>query len=169
VAEALELDTMVLVVAGDPWQKSATSHVTGAVHRLAMTRLAVQDIPGLEVSDIETRRQGPSYMVDTIGAMSAPGQRMVLVLGADAAAGLHTWQRPEELLSMVDLVVVDRGDAAHGDGGLTQGCTRVAIPRLDISSTDLRHRFATGRPVAGLVPVAVCDYVHHHRLYRDES
>ena len=176
--EALGLDRVLLMVAGDPWQKTALSGVTAVHHRLAMTQLLVDGNDGLVVSDLEVRRSGPSFMVDTLAELAAADVRLVLILGSDAAAGISTWERPEEVLELADIAVVERPGlesvsqlgsdlwSMAPDGHRVE---RVIIPRLDISSSDLRRRLRGGLTVCGLVPPAVSSYAAHHGIYREHS
>ncbi len=136
VREALDLDVVLMMVAGEPWQKlgaddtGALQSVTPAVDRLAMTRAAAEGIEGLEVSDLEIRRGGPTYTVDTLVEISAeePDAELHLIMGADAAVGLHTWDRHRELPRLCRIVVVDRpGTSARVADGFE--VLRVEAPR----------------------------------------
>ena len=93
----LELKQVLLVVANQPWQKVGHRPVTEARHRLAMTELAVQNSDGLEVSDLEIVRSGMSYTIDTVKQLQEAGHEVVLIMGADAAAGIDSWERATEL------------------------------------------------------------------------
>jgi len=165
VRNRLALDRVLLVVAGDPWQKRGKV-VASAHDRLALARCAVDHIDGLEASAIEVERHGPSVTADTLEALQAPDRTLFLVLGADAVANMGTWRRLDDTKHLAEIVVVERtGDlAVHppGDGWTVH---HVAVPRLDISSTDVRTRLATGRPVAGLVPPAVVTEIARRGLY----
>jgi nicotinate-nucleotide adenylyltransferase len=110
VRHALDLDRVLLTVANEPWQKSGSRKISPAEDRLAMVRAAVDGVEGLEASAIEIERGGPSFSVDTLEALAAadPTGERFLVLGADAAAGLGTWERAEALPGLATLVVVDR-------------------------------------------------------------
>ena len=162
VRAALGLDRVLMVPAGDPWQKEGRVHAP-ARDRLALVDAAVARMDGFEASDIEVNRSGPTYTVDTLRQLAAPDRELFLILGADAAAGLDSWHEPEEIRALANLVVVDRAGEHHAD----DGATHVEIPRLDISSTDLRARIAAGRPVYGLIPIAVVRRIHERGLYTD--
>lgn len=168
---ALGLDRVLLVVAADPWQKRGDV-VAPAADRLDLVRAAVDGIAGLEASDVEVARGGPSVTADTLEALGAPDRDLVLILGADAAAGLGTWRRAGDLPGLATLAVVERAvdgripDPSCGpvvDPAWT--VERVAIPRLDVSSTDVRARVASGRPIDGLVPPAVAELIRARGLY----
>ena len=163
----LELDRMLLVVANEPWQKTGEREVTPAEDRLAMVAAAVADHAGLEASDIEIRRGGPSYTADTLEELSAasPDDVLHVVLGWDAAVGLPSWERVDRVRELAEIVVVDR---PGGQAQLPEGFrwTRVVIPQLDVSSTDVRDRLADGRPVDYLLPDRVVECLRERRLYR---
>lgn len=171
--EALGLDEVWLVPAGDPWQKRAR-RVTPAGLRLALTEAAVDGVPGLAVSDVEVRRAGPSYTIDTVDQLRAadPERELVLILGRDAAAALPTWERHEELVAAVELALIDRaGVVPPGrpapDPGVTGARTHVVpMRRIDVSSTELRQRAAAGLPLVPLVAPGVAALVARHGLYR---
>jgi nicotinate-nucleotide adenylyltransferase len=161
----LALDRVLLVVAGDPWQKRGNV-VASAADRLALVAAAVDGVDGVEASAIEIERDAPSVTADTLEALTAPDRELFLVLGADAVANMGTWRRLEETRDLATVVVVERAGDAHseppGGGWRVQ---RVAIPRLDIASTDLRERLRSGRPIDGLVPPAVVRTIHTRGLY----
>ncbi|MGI9578340.1 MAG: nicotinate-nucleotide adenylyltransferase [Microthrixaceae bacterium] len=167
VYEALGLERILMVPAGEPWQKTSAGDVSPADARLAMIEAAVRDVDGLEVSTIEVDRSGPTYSVDTLRelAADAPDAELFLVLGADAAAGLDTWQDWQALPDLCRLVVVDRpGESESVPAGFDP--LRVSAPRLDISSTDIRERVASGRAVRFLVPDDVIAVIEDLALYR---
>jgi nicotinate-nucleotide adenylyltransferase len=167
VRRALALDRVVLVPAGDPWQKRG-SVAAPAADRLAMVRAATDGIEGLEVSPLEVERDGPSYTYQTLETFSAPGRALFLIVGADVAATMRSWVGIERLPGLATLVVVDRAGERPADDGLPAGwaCERVAIPRLDVSSTDLRARAARGWPLDGLVPPGAVRVIAERDLYR---
>ena len=164
---ALSLDRVVLVPAGDPWQKRG-SVAAPAADRLAMVEAAVEDIAGLEVSAIEVERDAPSYTYQTLETMAGPGRALFLIVGADVAATMSSWVGVERLPALATLVVVDRGPAPEGalPGQPGWDCVRVSIPRLDVSSTDLRARAARGWPLDGLVPPGAVRIITERGLYR---
>ena len=161
----LGLDRVLLVVAGDPWQKRGRVVATAA-DRLALATTAVAGIEGLEVSAIEIERGEASVTADTLEALSAPGRELFLVLGADAVANMPTWRRLDETRHLATVVVVERAGDVHSEPpGAGWRVERVSIPRLDISSTDLRDRLGDGRPIDGLVPTEVVREIHRRGLY----
>lgn len=163
----LGLDRVLFVVAGDPWQKRGRV-VASAADRLALVGAAVDGIDGLEACAVEVERQGPSVTADTLEALAAPNRELYVVLGADAVANMPTWKRLEETRDLATVVVIERAGDAHAEppGGGWR-FERVAIPRLDVSSTDLRARLAAGRPVDGLLPPQVLRLIRERGLYTD--
>jgi nicotinate-nucleotide adenylyltransferase len=162
---ALALDRVLLVVAGDPWQKRGEV-VASAADRLAMVAAAAEDVDGVEASAIEIERNEPSITYDTLAALTAPNRELFLVLGADAVRNMPTWRKLEETRDVATLVIVERAGDAHavapGPGWRVE---HVTIPRLDIASRDLRARLAAGRPIDGLVPPAVMRAIAERGLY----
>jgi nicotinate-nucleotide adenylyltransferase len=163
---ALELDRVLMVVSGDPWQKRGNV-AAAAEDRLAMVQAAVAGIERIEACDLEVRRTGPSYTVETLEALTRPGRSLFLVVGADVAATLHTWTGVEGIPALVTLAIVDRaGVPPAPDPAGPWRVERLSIPRLEISSTDLRARAGRGWPLDGLVPPGAIRIVRERSLYR---
>lgn len=162
---ALDLDRVLVVVAGDPWQKRDRV-VANAPDRLAMVEAAFADIDGVEASAVEIDREGPSVTADTLEALTEPGRELVLILGTDAVANMPTWRRLEDTRHLATLAIVERGRMRGvdppGDGWRVE---HVGIPQLDVASTDLRDRLASGRPIDGLVPPAAVRVIRERGLY----
>ncbi|CAN5698374.1 nicotinate-nucleotide adenylyltransferase [soil metagenome] len=170
VRQLLDLDVVLMVVANEPWQKVGSRRISTASDRLAMVRAAVGGEPGVEASDIELIRGGPSYSADTLETLHAkePDAEFFLILGGDAAGGLDTWERPERVAELCRIVVVDRpGVRTDVPDGFE--FERVTVPRLEVSSTDLRERVADGRPTRYLLPDAVISLIAERGLYGDPS
>jgi nicotinate-nucleotide adenylyltransferase len=162
---ALALDRVLMVVAGDPWQKRGEV-LAPAADRLALVEAAVEGLDGIEASAIEIERGEPSVTYDTLAALGAPGRELFLVLGADAARNMPTWRRLEETRDLATVVIVERAGDAHAEApGPGWRVERVTIPRLDIASRDLRARLAAGQPIDGLVPPAVVRAIAERGLY----
>jgi nicotinate-nucleotide adenylyltransferase len=161
----LRLDRVLMVVAGDPWQKR-DQVVASAADRLALVEAAVDGVAGVEASSVEIDRGEPSVSADTLEALAAPGRELFLVLGADAVRNMPTWRRLEDTRALATIVVVERsGEHDASPPGEGWRVERVRIPRLEVSSTDLRERLATGRPVDGLVPPATVRAIRERGLY----
>jgi nicotinate-nucleotide adenylyltransferase len=166
---ALNLDRVVLMVANIPWQKAGMRQVTPAEDRFAMVTAAVGGVPGVEASRLEIDRGGPSYTADTVSQLQDlhPGADLFVVVGWDVSAELSTWERLEEIRGMATLVVVNRPGTPPPVGLIEQGwrLEEVTVPNLEISSTDLRARAATGRPLDYLVPEAAVRVIRERGLY----
>ncbi len=150
-------------------------HHVPAEHRLAMTRLATGDNPCFEVCDLEVRRAGPSYTIDTIAALEAqnPGAELVFVVGADVLNDLHRWHAIDRLLALCRFAIFTRPgyalDLAPVETVLptARGCLQAVVgPALDIAATDLRRRLAENAPVRYQMPDTVIRYIEEHGLYR---
>jgi len=171
--EALELDVVLFVPAGEPPHKPAAS-VTSVEHRLAMVDLAIADNPSFELSRIEVDRPGPSYTVDTLEALARDADDLVLILSAETFAELPFWHEPERLFDAARMAVVPReGYPAPDPAWLAKAFpgreARVAYlegPRLGLSSTAIRARVAAGRSIRYLVPDMVEAYIADKQLYR---
>lgn len=170
VRHALDLDLVVLMVANVPWQKQGSRYITPADDRFAMVEAAVADVDGLEAGDLEIRRGGASYTADTLAALAEqyPGAQLYTVVGDDAAANITTWERHDEVVAGSTLVVVDRPGAPVE---LPEGFTwvRVEVPRLEVSSTDLRARVRDGRPLDYLVTDPVLQIIRERHLYEQSE
>lgn len=171
VRHTLALDRMLLMVANVPWQKLGSRRITPVAERLAMVEAAVEGVEGLEASDLEVRRGGLSYTADSVVELLRSGvDEVFVVLGSDAAAEIETWERVDELSSTAVMVVVDRpGEGADRKLASSFRWIRVEVPRLEVSSTDLRARVREGRPLDYLLPKDVISTVRERGLYMDET
>jgi nicotinate-nucleotide adenylyltransferase len=173
----LGLDRVVLMPVSTPPHKE-TEGDPGGEARHEMCRLAVAKDGRLAVSRLELDREGPSYTVDTLREIHAshPGDELTFIVGGDMAASLPTWRDPEAVLEAATLAVAERTGARRADieeqlSGLAGAADRVrffAMPRLDISSSDIRRRVREDRPIRYLVPDEVAQYIGAHGLYRTE-
>jgi nicotinate-nucleotide adenylyltransferase len=170
VRHALALDRLLLVVANVPWQKEGTREISPAEHRYALVEAAVHGVDGIEASRIEIDRGGESYTADTLAELhrACPEAVLFVVLGSDAAAGLMTWERYEEVRDRATIVVVDRPGATPTQPPDGFRWLNVEVPRLEVSSTDLRARVGDGRPLDYLLPPAVIAGIRNRGLYQDE-
>ena len=166
VCHVLKLDLVVLMVANDPWQKHGTREVASAVDRLAMVQAAIRGVDGLVAGDDEISRGGPSFTADTLIALGQryKGAELFTIVGDDAAAIFKSWQRASEIAKLSTLVVVDRpGSPLMPPSEFVWN--RVEVPRLEVSSTDLRERFVDGRPLDYLVSNEVLKIIAERGLY----
>ena len=167
VRHALALDVVLFVVANVPWQKVESRPITDPEIRFAMVADAVSGTPGLEASRVEIDRGGESYTADTIRQLAAqwPGADLHLILGSDAARGLPTWDRVEELRQSTSVVVVDRPGEVPAPVLSGWRWNTVRVPAIGVSSSDLRARAVDGRPLEFLVPASVLDRIRQLDLY----
>lgn len=160
----LALDVVTFIPAGDPWQKS-DSTVSRAQHRLQMTRLSVDSVPYFEVDDVEIRREGATYTIDTVESFRADD--VVLILGADAALGLRTWHRWRDLVDLVGIAVAPRpGIGRHEvERAVPKPVEWLDMALLNVSSTELRRRAGAGSSIRFYVSDGTWNYVKESGLY----
>ncbi len=165
-----DLDEVVFVPTGDPWQKS-DRQVSPAEHRYLMTVIATAANPRFTVSRVDIDRQGPTYTIDTLRDLHAqlPDVDLYFITGADALADIFTWRDAGELFELARFVGCTRPGYAMDPATLGEipadRVTMVEIPALAISSTDCRDRERRGEPVWYLVPDGVVQYIAKHNLY----
>lgn len=156
-------DQIIIVPSGDPWQKQT---VASADHRLAMARLALAG-RRVEISDIEIRRSGASYAIDTVHDLSEqfPSDRFTWILGSDAFLGITSWNRYLELIKQVDFLVIERPGYANFPkiDGIKYEIARISA--LEISATEIRGMLANGKSIENLVPATVASYIKEKNLY----
>ncbi len=167
-AEAAGLDRVVWMPAATPPHKRDSPSLASAADRLAMVRLATDGNARFEVSDAEIARDGVSYTVDTLRSLAAgrPGGSWHLILGGDSLAAFETWRAPDAILTLARLLVYARpGTSPRVPPALAPHVDMVDGPGLDLSSTALRARIASGRSVRYLVPDAVRAYIAERGLF----
>lgn len=163
----LGLDVVTFMPAGAPWQKASRA-VSSSDHRWQMTLLAVSPVSYFEADDREVRRDGWTYTADTLDALG--DDELVLILGADAARGLQSWHRHQDILARARIAVMPRaGVATEEVEAATSGlATWLDTPLLSISGTALRERAGVGGSIRFLVPDDIWRYVEQHELYRND-
>jgi nicotinate-nucleotide adenylyltransferase len=178
--DQLGLDVVRLIPAAIPPHKEVPGD-PGVEVRLELCRLAAAAEPGLEVSRAEADRPGPSYTVDTLRALhdESPGDDLTFIVGGDMAYALPEWREPEVVLGLARLAVGEREGVRRADilarlagaglPGIPERIEFFEMPRLDVSSSQLRRRVAAGRPIRHLVPAAVADRIASLGLYRVEA
>jgi nicotinate-nucleotide adenylyltransferase len=168
-----DLDEVVFVPTGEPWQK-ASREVSAAEDRYLMTVIATASNPRFWVSRVDIDRGGPTYTIDTLTdlAKALPDADLYFITGADALQEIFTWRDATELFELAHFVGCTRPgyemDEATLEGIPRDKVTIVEIPALAISSTDCRKRTSAGEPVWYLVPDGVVQYIHKHALYTSE-
>jgi nicotinate-nucleotide adenylyltransferase len=175
--DALSLDEVLVIPAHDPPHREGDPHASG-FHRFAMAALAVQDRPGYAASDLELRREGPSYTSVTLRDLRSEGwlpSQLYFIIGADAFAEIRTWYDYPAILDACHFALISRPgttleDALARTPDLVDrvGRTIHLVPAATtaVSSTEIRARLAAGQPIEGLVPPAVAKYIAAHELYR---
>lgn len=174
-AAQLDLDRVLLTPVAAPPHKQIEDD-PGPEQRLALCRLAVEGDERLGVCDLEVRRGGPSYTVDTLRELHerSPEDHLTFIVGGDIALGLPTWRDPETVLGLARLAVAERSGAGRSDVAqrLAESFPQAPpplffdMPRMDISSSQIRRRIAEGRPIRYLVPGPVAEQIARERLYR---
>ncbi|MFC6286662.1 nicotinate-nucleotide adenylyltransferase [Nocardioides sp. GCM10027113] len=165
-----DLDEVVFVPTGAPWQK-AHREVSPPEHRYLMTVIATASNPRFSVSRVDVDRGGPTYTIDTLRDLHErlPDSDLYFITGADALAEIFTWRDAEELFELANFVGCTRPgyemDPATLEKIPADKVTMVEIPALAISSTDCRERTRRGEPVWYLVPDGVVQYIAKHHLY----
>ncbi len=166
VAQSFDLDEVVFVPTGRPWQKA---DVTESEHRYLMTVIATASNPQFTVSRVDIDRAGPTYTIDTLRDLQRerPGAELFFITGADAVAQILGWRNHQELWDLAHFVAVSRpGHVLTTEGLPSDNVSQLEIPALSISSTDCRDRVRRGHPVWYLVPDGVVQYIAKHHLYR---
>jgi nicotinate-nucleotide adenylyltransferase len=162
-----DLDEVVFVPTGDPWQKSDRV-VSQAEHRYLMTVIATASNPRFKVSRVDIDRGGPTYTIDTLRDIRAerPEDELFFITGADALAEILSWKDAEQLWGLAHFIGVTRPGHELSDTGLPEDrVTLQEVPAMAISSTDCRDRVAAGEPVWYLVPDGVVQYTIKYHLY----
>ncbi|SDY07883.1 nicotinate-nucleotide adenylyltransferase [Modestobacter sp. DSM 44400] len=168
VADLFDLDEVVFVPTGQPWQKSERG-VSPTEDRYLMTVIATASNPRFSVSRVDVDRGGPTYTIDTLTDLGAqhPGTELFFITGADALAQIVGWRDNQRLFDMAHFVGVTRPGYQLAEADLPAGgVSLVEIPALAISSTDCRDRVRRGSPVWYLVPDGVVQYIEKRGLYR---
>lgn len=164
---ALGLDRLLFVPAAVPPHKQGVVS-TPAEARLEMLRAAVAGDPRFEVDDVELRRPGPSYTVDTLRELRRrdPSAALTLLMGVDQFRDLHTWREPLEIARLAEVVVLTRAGVADVGTPLDIPYRLVPVTRVDLSATEIRRRVAAGEPIRYLVPAAVESIIVREGFYR---
>ncbi len=180
VREQAGASSVVFIPSARPPHKTGLS-ITAVTHRLEMVRLAIEGEDGFAMDDLETRRAGPSYTLETVRAYRAKlGSeiRLFWLIGADSLPELVTWYHASELLDECEIITACRPgfdelnwepvQAVFSKSQIARLASGVlSTPRIDISSTDIRQRVAEGKSIQYLVPDTVREYIETDRLYRN--
>ena len=169
VAHSFDLDEVVFVPTGRPWQKP---EVTSSEHRYLMTVIATASNPQFTVSRVDVDREGPTYTIDTLRDLkkARPDAELFFITGADAVAQILSWRDHDELWELAHFVAVSRpGHVLSTDGLPSDNVSQLEVPALSISSTACRARVREDEPVWYLVPDGVVQYIAKHHLYRSKA
>jgi len=170
----LELEEVALMVTGSAPHKRIEPE-PGPEVRLELARAAADGEPGVEASSLEVEREGPSYSYETLEQLRErdPDRELYFLLGADMAAGIGEWKRPERVLELARLGVVPRPGVGLGAVrsalerlGAADRAEIIEMPLCGASSTLIRERAAAGRPLRHLVPAGVESLIEERGLYR---
>ncbi len=173
--EQMWLDFLYVIPAGTPPHKEMDVQVDAA-HRLEMCRLAFSDIEGVYVSDLEMRREGRSYTVDTLRELAGEDRRLFLLCGTDMMLTLDTWREPEEIFKLAYPVYIRREKDVILDKKIVQKIAdynqkygkvvrRIVTEPIELSSNLVRERLANGESVSHLIPTSVEKYIRDNHLY----
>ncbi len=173
--EQMWLDILYIIPTGVTPHKAMDGDAT-PVDRLEMCRLAFADTEGIIVSDMEIRRTGKSYTVDTLRELYDPDNRLFFLMGTDMLLTLDKWREPEEIFRLCYPVYIRREADASLDEAIINKIAdyytrfgkvvrRIVAEPIEVSSSDIRRRIADGRPIHGMVPDAVAHYIEERRLY----
>ncbi|WP_449371067.1 nicotinate-nucleotide adenylyltransferase [Thiomonas sp.] len=169
----LALDEVWFIPAGQPWQRDPLA--ASPQQRWDMVNLAIAGHPGLRACDIEIKRQGPSYTIDTVRELRAahPDTAFTFIMGADQLRNLPTWNGWEDIVSQVDLAAARRPGYDHTAppqllaalAASGRRLHRLSMPEIDLSATRIRRHLARGESLHDLAPAAVAHYIEQHHLY----
>ncbi len=179
IREEFKLEKVVFIPTKTPPHKN-NMQIIQASHRLEMVKLATEHNPFFEVSDIEMKRNGSSYTIDTLKIYNSlhGNDRIGLIVGADSLVNFETWRNYKEIFSMADIFVSSRPDTdSHILNSIIHkfksefGATinKYSLRAMDYSSTEIRGRVSKGLSIKYLVPPAVEEYIYKAQLYFDNS
>ncbi|PAT08343.1 nicotinic acid mononucleotide adenylyltransferase [Corynebacterium hadale] len=171
VADRFQLDEVVFVPTGNPWQKAGRT-ITAAEDRYLMTVIATASNPRFSVSRVDIDRGGPTYTMDTLRDLREqfPNAQLYFITGADALSSIMSWRDWEHMFELAEFVGVTRPGYELSEDMFPEEIQRrvhlIEIPAMAISSTDCRERSGQGRPVWYLVPDGVVQYIGKNQLYQ---
>ena len=177
--EQMQLDFCYVIPTFIPPHK-ATSGVIDPMHRIRMCELAFENTDGIVVSDIEIKRGGTSYTVDTLRQLSGEDKRLFFLMGTDMLLTLDTWRAPDEIFRLCYPVYMRRESDSANDSAIVakiaeyrkkfgKTVMKIVADPIEVSSTVIRNRIASGEDVTTLIPKAVEDYIRKNRLYGAEE
>lgn len=171
IRESLDLNKIVFIPAFNPPHKFDNKPVTAVEHRIAMLKLCIDDVPQFEFSDVELKRGGISYTIDTIleikQNLNIKSEDLHFLIGSDSLAEFKTWRHWEEILEQSKVIVARRPrfEKKDIDPELIDKVSFLNLPRMEISSTEIRDRFYSDRMTRFYVPTVISEYIKKHKLY----
>ncbi len=171
IRESLDLNKIVFIPAYRPPHKFEIKPVTPVEHRIAMLKLCIDDIPQFEYSDIEILRGGVSYTIETIREMKKEKNistgELHFLIGSDSLAEFKSWKDWENILDESQVIVARRPrfEKSDIDPDILERVMFLNLPRMEISSSEIRARFDSDRMTRFYVPSAVREYIESNQLY----
>lgn len=176
--EQCALDEVWFLPSGSPPHKQRAA-ITDGKHRTEMLNLATAGHAAFRVNDMELKRTGPTYTVETLRSLHEqhPGDELFFLIGADSLHDLPTWREPVRILQMATVIAVNRGSRPHPDiqpivdlmGDFAESRIQiVTMPGVDLSATDIRRRITAGQSIRYMTPRAVEIYIEQHGLYAEK-
>jgi nicotinate-nucleotide adenylyltransferase len=174
--QQLNLQKVVFAPAGNPPHKSG-QRLAATEDRIAMIRLAIDDRPGFVCSRMDSDHGGPAFTWQLLERIHGemPGVEVVFLMGGDSLRDLSKWARPQRILELAQIAIVERPDYTISDQvlqavpGLEERLRIIDAPMCEVSSTEIRERVASGRSIRYLVPDQVRRYIEDHKLYQPTS
>ncbi len=160
--EYLELDKVLFIPAGLPYLKN-NQKLSSSFHRLKMVKLAIEQYPQFEVSDIEIFRKGPTYTIDTINQLQSSDHELVLIFGSDVIAQMNKWKNLDLLFDSTSIVFINREPKIHKI--FHKNVKFIDVPISNISSTEIKKRIANFLSIEDYVPNNVIKYIQTNQLY----
>jgi nicotinate-nucleotide adenylyltransferase len=171
IREEAKLDKVIFIPCSSPphkQEKSYLSQIASPEHRFEMVKIAIRNNPFFEVSDIEIKRGGVSYTIDTINQLTKESQtdEFYLLIGADQFKEFHTWKEPYEIVKKAKLIVFNRPNYTIPDTEFSKFAEFITVPNIEISASSIRERVRNGKSIKYLVPAEVEEYIYANGLYR---
>ncbi len=171
IREEANLDKIIFIPCASPPHKqnqNYLSQMASPLHRFEMVKIAINGNPFFEVSDIEIKRGGISYTIETVNFLveKFPDREFYLLIGADQFEEFHTWREPDEIVKKVHLLVFNRYGYRVTESKFSKYASFITVPNIDVSASSIRNRIKFGRSIKYLVPPEVEEYIYRNKLYR---
>lgn len=171
IREEANLDKIIFIPCASPPHKQDPkylSQMASSQHRFEMVKIAINGNPFFEVSDLEIKRGGISYTVETVNYLveQFPDREFYLLIGADQFEEFHTWRDPDEIVKKVHLLVFNRYGYRVTESKFSKYANFITVPNVDVSASSIRDRLRQGKSIKYLVPPGVEEYIYRNKLYR---